>query len=165
MNSIRSADEGSPRRRRRVSYGIKRSLRELNGQLSLLNHRVGVHAKLKDVDMGCLDLIARLGPLTPRTLARHAGLHPATVTGILDRLQSGGWITRERDPDAADRRAITVRVRRERNDELFRLYSGMNASMDEICAEYSEEELELIKDFLDRTTAVGRVAADELAGE
>jgi DNA-binding MarR family transcriptional regulator len=26
------------------------------------------------------------------------------MTGILDRLQRGGWVVRERDPEAADRR-------------------------------------------------------------
>lgn len=53
----------------------------------------------------CLDLINRHGPLSPSNLARQAGLHPATITGILGRRENAGWIARERDP--ADRRAIT----------------------------------------------------------
>jgi DNA-binding MarR family transcriptional regulator len=142
---------------------IKESLRELSIQLSLLNHQVGAHADLKDVDLDCLDLINRHGPLSPSALARRAGIHPATMTGILDRLERGGWITRERDP--ADRRAIAVRALRDRNAELFGLYSGMNSSMDRICAEYEESELELLADFLRRTTDAGRTATDELAGD
>jgi DNA-binding MarR family transcriptional regulator len=40
--------------------------------------------------------------LSPSVLARRAGLHPATMTGILDRLERGRWITRDRDrPTAA----------------------------------------------------------------
>lgn len=150
-----------PRRRRRLSTGIKRSLRELRNQLALLNHQVGVHIDLKDVDLDCLDLIGMQGPLGPTTLARRAGLHTATVTGILDRLEHAGWIIRERDP--GDRRAVAVRALRDRNAELVRLYSGMNTAMDRICADYTEAELELIADFLNRSTNAGRAAADELA--
>jgi DNA-binding MarR family transcriptional regulator len=86
------------------------------------------------------------------------------MTGILDRLQRGGWITRDRDPDTSDRRAVTVRARRDRNAELFQLYSGMNASMEEICADYTDTELELLVDFLRRTTAAGQGATDRLVG-
>jgi len=138
-------------------------MRELGRQLSLLNHRVGARLELRDVDLECLDLIARHGPLSPSALARRAGLHPATMTGILDRLERGGWITRDRDPDAADRRAVTVRGRRERNAEVLRLYSGMNASLEQICAGYTEAELEVLADFLRRTTSASQTATEDLA--
>jgi DNA-binding MarR family transcriptional regulator len=146
-----------------LTAAIKESLRELNIELSLLNHHVGAHVDLKQGDLGCLDLIGRHGPLSPSALARRAGLHPATVTGVLDRLERGGWVVRERDRD--DRRAVVVRVRRDRSAELFDLYSRMNTSMDEICADYGETELELLADFLRRTTNAGRNATEELAGD
>jgi DNA-binding MarR family transcriptional regulator len=163
MNNRLSESAKAARRRRRSTRAIKESLRELNIQLALLNHRVGARLDLKDVDLDCLELIARHGPLTPSALARRAGLHPATMTGILDRLERGGWVTRERDP--SDRRAVVVRALRARNGELLRLYSGMNASMDEICAGYGESELELLADFLRRTANAGGRATDELAGD
>ena len=163
MNSVSARDRDEGRRRRRSNAAIKESLRELRVQLSLLNHRVGERLDLKDVDLDCLDLIARDGPLGPSALARRAGLHPATMTGILDRLERGGWVARERDP--SDRRAVVVRALRERNGELLRLYSGMNASMNEICAGYSDAELEVLADFLRRTANAGGRATDELAGD
>jgi DNA-binding MarR family transcriptional regulator len=163
MNSISSEDVDAVRRRRRLNVAIKESLRELSIQLSLLNHRVGGHLDLKDVDLDCLDLIARHGPLSPSALARRAGLHPATMTGIIDRLERGGWVARDRDP--SDRRAVLVRALRERNAELLRLYSGMNTSMDQICAGYGETELELLADFLRRTAEAGRNATNELSAD
>ena len=163
MTSTRPQDADLDRRRRRVTVAIKDSLRELSIQLSLLNHQVGAHVELKDVDFFCLDVINRYGPLSPTALARRAGLHPATMTGILDRLQRGGWVIRERDPDAADRRAVTVRALRDRNAEVFELYEGMNGTMDQICARYTDAELEVLADFLRRTTHAGQQATDQLA--
>lgn len=161
MSSISSEDAGTARSRRRLGLAIKESLRELSIQLSLLNHHVGAHVDLKDIDLDCLDLINRHGPLSPGVLARRAGLHPATMTGILDRLERGGWVARDRS--SPDRRAVLIRALRDRNSELLRLYSGMNTSMDQICAEYGDAELQLLADFLRRTAHAGRTATDELA--
>src|SRR3989441_2918473 len=156
-------DEGveAARRRRRLAAAIGESLRELAIQLSLLNHQVGAQLDLRDVDLDCLDVIDRHGPLSPSALARRAGLHPATITGILDRLEGGGWVARERDP--SDRRAVVVRAVRDRYPDLLRLYAGMNRSMNQIYAGYEETELELVADFLHRTANAGRSATDELS--
>jgi DNA-binding MarR family transcriptional regulator len=163
MNMTQTRGPDAQRRRRRSINAIKEALRELSMQLSLLNHHVGAHADLKDVDLDCLELINRHGPLSPSALARRAGLHPATMTGILDRLERGGWVTRERDSD--DRRAVVVRALRDRSAELIGLYSGMNTAMDQLCAGYADTELELLADFLRRTTNAGRDATDELASD
>ena len=146
---------------RRLMGEIRDSLRELSMQLSLLNHQVSAHIELRPVDLNCLDIISRHGPLGPSELARRSGLHPATVTGILDRLERSGWVARDRDPD--DRRAVVVRPLRDRGAEMMRLYSGMNSSVAEICASYSEDELRVLADFLRRTATAGRQATDDLA--
>ncbi|SIM52178.1 MarR family transcriptional regulator [Micromonospora cremea] len=158
MSNVTSGDR---RVRRHLTAEIKSSLRDLRNQLSMLNRQVGIQLDLKDIDMDCLDLISRHGPLSPSTLARRAGLHPATVTGILDRLERAGWIARERDP--ADRRAVTVRALPDRGKEVYRLFSGMNSAMDSICADYDEEQLKLLADFLRKSTDAGLTATRDLS--
>jgi DNA-binding MarR family transcriptional regulator len=160
MSSVRSAGDDA-RRRRRLANQVKDELRELATQLSLHGRAVGARVDFRDVDLDCLDLIARHGPISPSALARRAGLHPATMTGVLDRLQRGGWIARERD--GADRRAVTVRALRDRNAELYQHFSGMNNRMDAIFDDYSDTDLELIAGFLNRTTAAGHEATGDLA--
>ncbi|WP_280268130.1 MarR family transcriptional regulator [Nocardia wallacei] len=157
------ADQATARQRRQLTVAVKEALRDLNIQLALLNRRFGGRVELRDIDWTCLDLVNRHGPMTPTALARRAGLHPATLTGILDRLQKGGWIVRERDPDSADRRAVTVRPVRERNSALYQVFSGMNTRMDELCDRYTEAELEVIADFLRRTGTAGHESAEELS--
>jgi DNA-binding MarR family transcriptional regulator len=163
MTPRTTSDAQAARRRRRLVTGIKDSLRELSSQLSVLNHHVGSRLELRDVDLGCLELLARHGPLSPGALARHAGLHPATMTGIVDRLERAGWVARDRDP--ADRRAVLIRPLRDRGAELFRLYAGMNTAMDQVCAGYSDEELTLLAGFLRRTTTAGQAATEALSSD
>jgi DNA-binding MarR family transcriptional regulator len=161
MTSVTHTRAQEIRHRRRLTAETRDSLRELGIQLALLNHHVVARLELKDVDLDCFNLIERHGPLNPSALARRAGLHPATMTGILDRLERGGWVARDRDP--ADRRSVLVRALPDRNADLMRLYSGMSGAMNKLLAGYNDTELNLIVDFLRRTANAGRNAADELA--
>jgi DNA-binding MarR family transcriptional regulator len=144
--------------RRRIRSG----LRDVGLQLSLLNRQVSARVEMKDVDLDCLDLIKTHGPLGPGALARRAGLHPATMTGVLDRLEKGGWISRERDP--ADRRAVQITALPGRDGELLRHFAGMGASVERICSTYEPAELEVIAGFLERIADAGRSSTAELSG-
>jgi DNA-binding MarR family transcriptional regulator len=164
--SVEVTESGAGPSRQRLTRAIKDALRDLGSELSRLNQSVGGRLDLKATDLECLDLITRHGPLSPSALAKRAGLHPATMTGVLDRLERGGWIARDRDP--ADRRGVLIRAQRGRGAQVLRLYlvdSGMNAALDEICAQYSGDELDVIAGFLRRTAEAGRTAAATLAGD
>ena len=161
MDSTLPGAASAARRRRRLNHRIKDALRDLSVQLALLNHQVGTHLDLRDADLECLDLISRYGPLGPTALAKRAGLHPATLTGVLDRLERGGWVVRT--PNPSDRRAILVQVIKEREAEVAKMFSGLNNAMDGICSDYDDAELVLIADFLLRTARAGRIATDDLA--
>jgi DNA-binding MarR family transcriptional regulator len=158
MSSVEPEGRDTTRRRRQTTVVIKDSMRDLRIQLARLQHSVGTRLELRDTDLDCLDLIGRHGPLGPSALARLAGVHPATLTGILDRLERGGWIARDRHP--ADRRAVTIHINRDRAAEVFNQYAGMNAALDRICAGYDTAQLDVLADFLRRATEAGRTATD-----
>src|SRR5256885_11364066 len=98
MSSVTSDADRKRRRRRRLTTSIKESLRELSIQLAQLNRQVGARVELRDGDLECLDMVNRHGAMSPSALARRAGLHPATMTGVLDRLQRGRLISPPRRP-------------------------------------------------------------------
>ena len=135
------------------------ALRELRGRLFQVNQSVGEHIGLGSTEMEFIDAIARVGPVTPGWLATASGLSPATVTGILDRLEKDAWIRRERDVE--DRRKVLVHVKTDRVPELFRLYSPMLGRYADILKKYSEKDLELLLKFLRQV----RDAGDEAVGE
>lgn len=155
------ADGGQSDRRSTLNQAVREALRDLGIELSLLNQRISGRLDLKGTDLQCLDLIDRHGPLSPSMLARLAGLHPATMTGVIDRLERGGWIVRERD--RSDRRGVVLQPVPSRRADVLRLASGMNAELAKICADYSSEDLELIAIFLRRTADAGRTAGAQLA--
>ena len=154
------SDAERARERRRAVNAVKDGLRELRTQLAALNHRVGAEASLRDADLDTFDLIARHGPINPGALARLAGLHPATMTGVLDRLEAGDWISRTRDP--ADRRAIAVAANPAKTGDMLRLFAGMNHAMDAVCADYDDAQLATIQSFLARAAQAGRESAELL---
>lgn len=149
------------RRRRRLTHRITDGLRDLSVQMALLNHQIGMHLDLRDADLECLDLISRHGPIGPTALAKRAGMHPATLTGVLDRLERGNWVVRT--PNPTDRRAVLVQVVKERTAEVNQLFAGLNTAVDGMCADYDEAELVLIADFLQRASRAGQNAKDDLA--
>jgi DNA-binding MarR family transcriptional regulator len=146
-------------RRRRVAVTLG-ALWDLRIELAILNHRVGSRVEIKDLDFDCLDVIARHGPISPSALAGRVGVHLATMTGILNRLQEARWITRERAD--TDRRAVVVASTPGRQRELFAIWGAMNSRMGQVCDRYTDEQLEIIADFLQRTVAAGRDSADEI---
>jgi DNA-binding MarR family transcriptional regulator len=148
------------RERRRKVAAVTNALRDLRIELAVLNHRVGTRVELKDLDFDCLDVVARHGPISPSALADRVGVHLATMTGILNRLEEGGWITRDRS--ASDRRAVVVASTPARQRELFEVFGPMNTRMGRIWDGYADDELDLIADFLTRTVAAGRASADEI---
>jgi DNA-binding MarR family transcriptional regulator len=154
------AREAKRARRRRIA-AAKQSLRELRIELAVLNHRIGSKIEIKDIDLDCLDMIVRHGPISPTALARRVGVHLATMTGILARLESGGWIVRDRVVN--DRRAVLVRGVPDKQRDIVSLYAGMNSALDEILDSYSADQIDLIVDFLRRCTQAGQMATDRFA--
>jgi DNA-binding MarR family transcriptional regulator len=149
------------RRRRRLTGRIKNGLRDLSIQMALLNHQVGAHLDLRDADLECLDLVSRFGPVGPTALARRAGLHPATLTGVLDRLERGGWVVRT--PNPTDRRSVLVQVVREKEAEVALMYAGLGRAVEELCSGYRDADLVMIAGFLLDTASAGRTVTDGLA--
>jgi DNA-binding MarR family transcriptional regulator len=150
----------SARSRRALGNQVKDGLRSVRNQLSLMNLQIGAHADLRSVDLDVFDLLAQHGPQSPSALARLAGLHPATLTGILDRLERRDWIARDRDP--ADRRSVIVNPQRAGVAKLVGLYQGMTSEMDALLESYTDDELELIAGFLRRTAEAGRTSTEAL---
>src|SRR4051812_46164863 len=120
MSSVSPTDADASRARRRTMNRITDGIRELGVVMTVLNLRAGEQVGLRDVEMKALDVLMREGAMSAKALGQRLAMPPATMTGILDKLEKGGWITRERDPD--DRRVVLIQPVRERVGEIVRLF-------------------------------------------
>lgn len=135
---------------------VQQAVRGLSLQLGRLTEAVGGHLGLRGVDLLMLDLIMTSGSMSPSEISAATGMHPATLTGMLDRLEQGGWVVRRADP--ADRRRVLIEPILDRAPDVVRGYGPMLRSLHELCREYSGQELEVILDFLLRAAAAGESA-------
>lgn len=135
------------------------ALRRLGSALSMSNRAVGSALGIKDADLAVLDVLHREGPLTPTELARRTRTHLATMTGVLRRLEVGGWV--ERRPDATDRRS--VRIHAAGVDRLTAVFARTDEELAELVSGWSEEQVAALVDFLDDAGEVAGRLADDLA--
>jgi DNA-binding MarR family transcriptional regulator len=113
----------------------------------LYNHAVSAKVGLGASDSQFMTLLLTYGPLTPRQLAEHSGLTSGTVTGVIDRLESHGFVTRQ--PDPADRRKVVVTPSMEAiQDKLVPLYAEQGERTQGVLATRTVEELRTISAFL-----------------
>ena len=124
----------------------QRMIRFIAGVI-LYNHAVSAKVGLGASDSQFMTLLQTYGPLTPRQLAEHTGLTSGTITGVIDRLESHGFVTRE--PDPADRRKVVVTPSVQAiQDKLVPLYAEQGDRMQSVLASRSVAELRVISDFL-----------------
>ena len=157
MSSVSSTDAAASRTRRRTMNLITDAIREMGVVMTVLNLRAGEQVGLRDVEMKALDVLMRDGAMSAKALGQRLGTHPATMTGILDKLENAGWVTRERDPD--DRRVVLIQPVRERVGEVVRLFMGMNTLTIAMLGKYDTAQLETIADFLGSVVGLAKEAS------
>ena len=129
------------------------SIMQLLGQVSA--ERIGVNA----TDLNCLNIVALTGSMSAGDLARATGLTTASITGVLDRLEEGGFVRRERDPH--DRRRVIVNLNAGPGlREVAPVFAPLVKAWRTAAAGYSDDELRLLLEFQQRLEEIVR---DQLA--
>lgn len=82
------------------------SLRRIIRAVDLYSRYLALRHSLTGPQLVCVRHLLRHGAMAPGTLARGISLSPATVTGIIDRLEKRGLVTRERSKD--DKRKVEI---------------------------------------------------------
>ncbi|MFD0468973.1 MarR family winged helix-turn-helix transcriptional regulator [Nonomuraea thailandensis] len=150
-------------RRKSLLEALGAAARE-QGDLTVRHRDVmGARLGLGPTEEKTLDLLRRSGPLTAGEIAQRAGLAPATVSGLIDRLE-GKWLVR-RVRDLTDRRRVIVEINHERLAGFAELFEPYAAALERVYAHYTDDELAVILDWVHRSTAAQAEAVRALAGE
>jgi DNA-binding MarR family transcriptional regulator len=130
---------------------LREAIRQHSTMAVLFHASVAERFGLGPTDIKALELIHHTGPLTAGDLVERTGLSSSAVTSLIDRLEERGFTRRVRDED--DRRRVIVEIVPERARHVAAPFGGVAAAADELWEAYSLEQLQLIVDFLRRTTA------------
>lgn len=117
------------------------------------NDRIAREFGLTVTDTQALHLLTLRDDIrNARQLSDVTGISTSTVSRVVDRLERAGYLRRVADPD--DRRSARLELDRSKVGPLTDRYAEYVAHLDEVNAEYTDEQLDLIAGYLERTNGL-----------
>src|SRR5215468_880158 len=155
---------GTGRRERAdLEVAFAAGLRRTGALMQLMGTAAADKIGINATDLNCLNILSFSGHMTAGELARATGLTTASITGVVDRLEEAGFVTRERDPN--DRRRVVIQLVLERAiRDVASVFLPMIQDWQKVAAHYSDDELRLIVDFYGRMEEVFRKHLARLRG-
>jgi DNA-binding MarR family transcriptional regulator len=126
-------------------------------QRAALARRLG----LTDTEVLAVQHLARAGELTPGQLGSLLQLSSGGTTGLIQRLQRAGHVTRHAHP--RDRRSAVVRLTPAIASWATDAWAPFVADVDALIVELSDSEREVVRRFLDGAADASERHADRLA--
>lgn len=148
------------RTRRDVLEALSRAGRAHSTAAVMFHAAVAAKQGLGATETKTLDLLERFGPLTAGDLGARAGLAPASVTGLVDRLEAKGFARRIKDP--ADGRRVLVELDTSNLHRFAPSFVDFMQRMDAVYARFTVDELDAIERFLVATTEAQSAATAAL---
>jgi DNA-binding MarR family transcriptional regulator len=150
-------------RRRELLKKLNLAGREMSDAVLMFHTALAEKLGLGPSDWKTLGLLERHGRLTAGELAEMSGLAKPSITGILDRLERSGWILRTRNPEDGRGVLVSLRNRTAGEQAATGLFQGLMQRMSDLYAQYSDEQLEMLLEFMTEIAERQKAATSELA--
>jgi DNA-binding MarR family transcriptional regulator len=147
-------------RRSDLEERINREIRRSQVRTDAYDDAVATALGLNRTDYRCVDALGIEGPLTAGQLAKAVGVSTAAITTAIDRLERAGYARRRRDE--RDRRRVLVELEPKVHEAAWRYFEPLARRAQEVYAEFSEDELEVLARFLERASERFDGMVDEL---
>lgn len=134
--------------------------RRMSTQTVFFHQAVAKSLGLHITDHKCLDLVIGMGRATAGQLAEMTGLTTGAITSVINRLERSGFVRRAKDP--RDLRIVYVEPLLDRLQPLQEIFAPLGEAMADLHSRYSDEELRLILDYLERSAQVLARQAERL---
>jgi DNA-binding MarR family transcriptional regulator len=137
---------------------VGHELRLFGTEIDALDARAAEHFGLNRSDLRCLDVLSHSGAMSPTALAHTVGMSTGGLSISLGRLERAGYVRRTMDRN--DRRRVSVELTRKAERVEQQIFGPVLDEVAELLQGYSEAELTVISEFLQRVrgavTAAGR---------
>lgn len=152
-----------PRTRRSATDEVLMAGRIMSNAAVMFHSVLAGKLGLTATDEKAMDLLDRFGPLTAGELGEKSALAPASITGLIDRLEKKGFV--KRVADAADGRKVRVELQPARLYAFAPLFADFVAEMESLCAKYSVEQLETFAEFMQEAARRQQACAAKLSSQ
>lgn len=136
----------------RYEDSILRSLQRINQATSQHSHRLARDHQLTAPQLTCLRHIHKHGNITPGQLADAVSLSRPTITGILERLDNRGLLTRQTDPK--DKRRTLINTTADAHKLLENAPSALHSDFAQRLHDLHEGEQAMIDWILQRVATL-----------
>jgi DNA-binding MarR family transcriptional regulator len=146
----------SQERRAALLKDLAQELRRFNGLGASYFRAAAARIGMTVTDLQVIDSLETSGPTTAGQLADLTGLTTGAITGMLNRLEEGGIVRRESDPD--DGRRVIVRLVPDKDDAraVGPAFASIGRAWDELASRYDDEQIAILLEFLTRSNAISR---------
>lgn len=155
---------GSQERRETLVGRLVREVRQFNGLGATFFRAAASRAGMNAADVQVVDILAVSGPTTAGQLAALTGLTTGAIAQMLDRLEGGGLVRRERDPDDGRRVIVRLAAGEGALPGLGPIFDASERAWGGLLARYDDAQLALILAFIEQGNALGREEIARLAG-
>jgi DNA-binding transcriptional ArsR family regulator len=132
--------------RAELAMAFMAAVRRTGSLMHLMSQAAADQIGINATDLNCLNILSFSGQMTAGDLARATGLSTASITGVVDRLEQAGFVTRERD--GQDRRRVVIRLDTQRAlGTVGPVFGPMMGAWQRVAAKYSDRDLRLIVEF------------------
>ncbi|MFF0436560.1 MarR family winged helix-turn-helix transcriptional regulator [Streptomyces sp. NPDC004327] len=146
MTTAKRSDSGVLNSRAEIIAALNTAGRDNSAASVAFHSAVAARYDLGASETKTLDLLERHGALTAKELAERSGLAPASITGLVDRLERKGFVRRVKHP--TDKRRVLVEPRPEKLAEFAPLMADWSREVHELYEEFTDDELRVVLRFL-----------------
>lgn len=141
--------EGTPRRDATAQEALDAMDRMV--ALALVSqHDIAQQLGLNVTDLTCLGHVIGAGErhLSAGDLAQHANVTTGAITGVINRLERAGYVSRQ--PDPADRRRVRVVLDENAASRVYAVYGPHYQRLAALAADYTPQDRAVLADWFTR---------------
>lgn len=135
---------------------LAQEMRQLNGLSASFVRAAAARIGVTVTDMQVIESLTSTGPMTAGQIAELTGLTTGAITGMINRLEEARLVRRERDPEDARRVIVRLSPDTDQIRGISPTFDSIGRAWEEQVAQYDDEQIAFLIDFLKRSNAVTR---------
>ncbi|MGF6832067.1 DNA-binding MarR family transcriptional regulator [Paenarthrobacter sp. TE4293] len=146
--------------RKALMEAVFASGRELSTAAVMFHTKLSELRGLSATEGKAIDVLLRFGPMTAGEFGQHSGLAPASVTGLMQRLESKGIARRVKHDE--DKRKVLIELIGDQVTAATPYFVDFMSGLTNLLEGYGDDELRVIADYSAKAAEIQKKAAARL---